>query len=351
MVGQPSRPHTNISKQAYQRRQTGAGHTYQERLKHSVQCLHCPATFKLGSLKTHVRRLHGMELSEDSLHSDSATLTATSLTPYRLSFPQGTTKHCPVALCHGRFKTHDGLRRHFMTHHPLDSLCILEEGGQPLPRCPQCDMHVSYTALNKNHPTSQTCKRGTALKQQRKLLNTQRQAKKDSILLFNTALPIVLMFCYLGRILASNNSDWSTLHKNLMKAKCKWALISRPLIRTGVSPRFIGYFYKAIVQSVLLYGSKTWTVTPPLIATLEGFHHRMARRIANKLPIRHPDDTWTYPPIKEALKIAGLYPITHYIKVRQNTITMYVATRPILQLCMEAAAQQQNDISKSRLFL
>jgi hypothetical protein len=99
------------------------------------------------------------------------------------------------------------------------------------------------------------------------------------------------------------------------------------------------------VKSVLLYSSETWTVTPQMLATLDGFHHQMARRIANKLPIRHPDDTWEYPPIKEALEIAGLYTISHYIKVRQDTITMYVATRPILQLCIDAANRQPQDIS------
>jgi hypothetical protein len=33
-------------------------------------------------------------------------------------------------------------------------------------------------------------------------------------------------------------------------------------------------FYKAVVQSVLLYGSKTWNLTKAVLARLEGFHIR-----------------------------------------------------------------------------
>ncbi len=41
-------------------------------------------------------------------------------------------------------------------------------------------------------------------------------------------------------------------------------------------------FYKAVVQSVLLYGSKTWNLTKTVLARLEGFHIRAAYRMAEK---------------------------------------------------------------------
>jgi hypothetical protein len=137
------RLHTNLSLNAYQRRQTGTGHTYQERLQQHTQCPHCNTTLKYGFLKTHVCQLHGMELHEDLLQEDSTTqFTATSPFPCRTSIPRGVTKYCLVPQCFGRFKTHDGMRWHFMTHHPLDSICILEEGSQPLTRCTKCNMQV-----------------------------------------------------------------------------------------------------------------------------------------------------------------------------------------------------------------
>jgi hypothetical protein len=76
---------------------------------------------------------------------------------------------------------------------------------------------------------------------------------------------------------------------------------------------------------VLLYGSETWTVTPQMISTLNGFHHKVARRIANMMPTREKDETWYYPPIQNALKKAGLFTIAEYIKKRQDTIAVHVA--------------------------
>ena len=37
--------------------------------------------------------------------------------------------------------------------------------------------------------------------------------------------------------------------------------------------------YKAVVQSVLFYISKSWVVTGGMIKVLEGFHHRVVQRI------------------------------------------------------------------------
>ena len=38
--------------------------------------------------------------------------------------------------------------------------------------------------------------------------------------------------------------------------------------------------YKVVVQMVLLYGSDSWVVTEAMLKVLEGFHHRVAHRIA-----------------------------------------------------------------------
>jgi len=95
-------------------------------------------------------------------------------------------------------------------------------------------------------------------------------------------------------------------------------------------------FYKVVVQSVLLYGCETWVITPAVLRVLEGFHNRVARRLSGKRPYFLPqEDRWVYPPIAEALEAANLYPIEHYIGVRQATVVANVATRPILDLCRE----------------
>lgn len=145
----------------------------------------------------------------------------------------------------------------------------------------------------------------------------------------------VRSFKYLGRILTDTNSDWPSLYHNLLKARRRWALVSRILEKEGASVRARGMFYKSIVQSILLFGSETWTVTGAMLKVLDSFHHRIARRITGKMARRSPDGEWVYPPLQEALQEAGLYSMQEYIRRRQRTVEQYIAVRPIHTLCRE----------------
>jgi hypothetical protein len=182
LTSHPPTDHINLSQQAYKRKITGEGPTFRERQRQAVPCPLCNVTLRRGSLTPHLQRIHGTEPDYDhDIYSttSSSTNTASSPTPYRVSFPKGTPgicHPCPVPGCFGRFKQPAGLRRHFMTHHPYDSVCILEEGGNPLPRCHHCDMHTPYAALNRHHLSTRSCKLGGMLKQRRRL---QEQRRRD----------------------------------------------------------------------------------------------------------------------------------------------------------------------------
>ena len=52
----------------------------------------------------------------------------------------------------------------------------------------------------------------------------------------------------------------------------------------GEDKRMTGRVYVAVVQAVTLSGSKMWVITPRLEKSLEGFHHRAARRMAGMGP-------------------------------------------------------------------
>ena len=114
-------------------------------------------------------------------------------------------------------------------------------------------------------------------------------------------------------------------------------MVARILVRDGASRAAMGMFYKGIVQAILLYGCETWTLTNPMIKVLEGFHHKVARRISGKMPTLLPSGEWHYPPLAEALEEAGLFPLRTYVQRRQDTITRQIVTRPIYQLCLIAA--------------
>ena len=323
---------TRLSDAGYTRRITGTGLTYRDRQRQKINCPRCDKSLTRGALKQHLRSIHG----EDPMETTLAYKPTLPPQTYRISFPRTSARRdCPVPGCIGGGTTHANLRYHFMMRHPTDTLCILEEGSQPLPKCLRCNMHIPYSALNSNHTATAACRRGATLHERRLQVARLRRSNEQIITVNGTDLERVPQFCYLGRVLSLNNSDWPAVYKNIRKAKQKWALISRPLIRTGVAPQVVGLFYKAIVQAVLLYASETWTTTPQMLRLLTSFHHRIARRISNKMPFKNRDDQWVYPPIEEALAIAGLHSLEHYIRVRQITIEQYIATRPILDLCQK----------------
>src|SRR6476660_4308519 len=99
-------------------------------------------------------------------------------------------------------------------------------------------------------------------------------------------------------------------------------------------------FYKAIIQSVLLYGSELWNISSPMLKLLKGFHHRIARRLSGLMPRRHVlpggEEQWEYPPIDSALDVAGLRPMEDLIQSHQNQAIDYITTRPIFDLCINS---------------
>ena len=100
------------------------------------------------------------------------------------------------------------------------------------------------------------------------------------------------------------------------------------------SPRVCGMLYRATVQSMLLYGSKMWTVAPNILAIMEGFYVHAARRMAGIMPHKG-DDVWEYPNSWEVLAAMRLRPVEHYIVVRRNTTARWIIHRPIFGMCKE----------------
>jgi hypothetical protein len=82
----------------------------------------------------------------------------------------------------------------------------------------------------------------------------------------------VEVFKYLGRMMAQDNNDVQAVRHQLRKAQGTWGCVGQVLRSENVTPRVPAKFYKAVVQAVLLYGSKTWNLTKAIPAWLEGFH-------------------------------------------------------------------------------
>ena len=69
------------------------------------------------------------------------------------------------------------------------------------------------------------------------------------------ALPLSEDFPYLGRKISYNNIDWMEVYQNLRKAWRRWGMIDKVLVKTGATVQARGVVYKALDQSILLYGS------------------------------------------------------------------------------------------------
>ncbi len=144
-------------------------------------------------------------------------------------------------------------------HHKCAPCCIINEEGA---LCPRCLMFVSQLALNRTHPTSQACKAGEERVRRRHLHEKARRASEDTFTANGQMLEKVHMFKYLGRLLVINDDDAPALARNLLRARSQWGRFSTVLTREGANPKAMGYFYQAVVQSVLLFAIETWVVTP-----------------------------------------------------------------------------------------
>ena len=57
-------------------------------------------------------------------------------------------------------------------------------------------------------------------------------------------------------------------------------------------PWVSGFFLKAVIQAVLLFGADTWVVTPRRGKDLGGLQTQLSRQLTGKLPRRTTDGTW-----------------------------------------------------------
>jgi hypothetical protein len=112
-----------------------------------------------------------------------------------------------------------------------------------------------------------------------------------------------------------------TSRQQIKKARGIWARAGQVLTADNTPPNVSAKFYKAVVQSALLYGSKTWNLTTTALAWLEGFHIRTAYQMAKKhKPKKGPHHGWVYPLSFNFLQECSMATLSHYIDVRRATI-------------------------------
>ena len=115
--------------------------------------------------------------------------------------------------------------------------------------------------------------------------------------------------------------------------------------REGATTWISGNFFKAVVQQVLLFGAETWVVTPKMERALSAFLHGVARRLTEGRPRREKDREWQYPSLQGAMEEVALTEIRTSILRRQKTVAQYIATRPLLDLCVGARTREGAEVT------
>jgi hypothetical protein len=338
--------YTSISKEAYDRRVTGKGISNQERRLQKVECELCGATVNRQHLKNHqktikcqrgreewaTRRAEMVGICNDSTQEQEAGIETTT-SEYRFSMPTKQETPCPVPECHYVTSTRTEMRRHFRARHPDDTIVIAEEGK--LPQCENCGLFQKI--VDQKHKMSEDCKKATRSRQARLDEKRQQAAREFTFTVAGTPIERVKEFKYLGRVLDESDDDWPALQSNLKKAREKWSRIGRILSREKAKPRIMATFYKAIIQSVLLYGAESWVLTKCMLQPLRSFHQRCAHHITGRnIRLDPTTNEWIYPDSETTLREAGFWTIEEYIDRRKNTILSYARERAIYDQCLKS---------------
>ena len=143
------------------------------------------------------------------------------------------------------------------------------------------------------HINTKECRMGTARHHQRDMAVRSALALRQQFTVHGDMLERVKVFQYLGCLLTQDDDDIQAVQSQLCKARGTWARAGQVLRKENAPPQVSAKFYKAIVQSVLLYSSKMWVLSTAALARLEGFHLRAAYRMAKKhVPRQGPHQQW-----------------------------------------------------------
>jgi hypothetical protein len=244
---------------------------------------------------------------------------------------------CPYPGCAGELGSSWMLRCHFQDIHPKDLITAPKE--QQYPRCKQCSMQVNFAY--PRHTRTKECTMGMARGQQQEAAVASALALCCQFTVHGEALKKVEVFKYLGRMMAQDDNDVQAMRHQLRKARGTWAHVGQVLMSENATPRVAAKFYKAVVQAVLLYGSKTWNLTKAVLVQLEGFYVRAAYCMAQvHWPRRMAGNRWEYPKTSDALEECGMATMQHYIQKRRARIAIYIAERPILEACRQGECKR-----------
>ena len=95
---------------------------------------------------------------------------------------------------------------------------------------------------------------------------TAALALRQQYTIHGDVLEQVEIYKYLGRMMAQDDNNAQAIRTQLRKARATWARVGKVLRGENTPPTVAAKFYLAVVQAILLYGSKTWVTSPQAMA-------------------------------------------------------------------------------------
>jgi hypothetical protein len=115
--------------------------------------------------------------------------------------------------------------------------------------------------LYPHHRLSKECQVGVERWRQQEAAVTAALALRQQFTIHGNALERVEAYKYLGRMMSQDDDDTQAVCAQLRKARATWAWVGKVLRGENTPPTVAAIFYLAIVQAILLYGSKTWVIS------------------------------------------------------------------------------------------
>ena len=359
MISKGPNGSAQISSQAYHRKVTGTGLTHRQRSLEKVICQLCGTQVNRQYLKKHQSTKRctqtGTTFQLTTPTKQRIIRETTIATPqerpmnFNISIPSSN-RHsiqCPRPGC--QFSSYNikphvirkTMRRHFCTRHMGDTIIIQEEAN--FEKCTRCGFS-GKSCNNAKHWETKTCIEMTRKRISYFKKYEKRTALKAKFEIYGNSINRVRDFKYLGRVLEEKDDDSVAASRQLQRARSKWNRIAGVLKTQGVGSKIMGYFYKAIVQAVLLYGSESWTLSKDKLREFSSFHNRVARYLCDDHIRPLEDGTYYVPRTEDVLEKAGLFTIEHYIRLRRATVSNFVKEREIYNECKQQKSMNNRTV-------
>ena len=108
------------------------------------------------------------------------------------------------------------------------------------------------------------------------------------------------------------------------------------MVQEGAYARTLGNFYMLVMQVVIIFVLDMWVMSPLIGRKLGRFHHQLIRQMMGKQPIWKVGESWVYPSLAAEMVEAVLEEVETYVSHRQKKIKHFIATIPIIDICLVA---------------